>query len=538
MRTFMSAMQDYRQGVETGDRGKMKRIDDAVRCLAPAGQFMEDTFSRREAAIMLKEVIDRIIVIEYQHIPDNPNLERWRLKDTEITLRPVSSGERKGEWLFTADSWVRAKDFYERVATLPYLEKSGQGALYQEPLLERLSPQWAKKKSLFLANWQWIALFVSLFAGFLIKWVIERLVRLVKRFVKENAYWRGQLIKGVESPLGLLVVSIWWAISLRVIQIDGVLFHGLNIIIQVTFGYSVIWIAYNLVSLAGNYFRRKAARSNSTLDSQLVPFAEKTLKVAVVAFGVLLVLQNLGINVMSLLAGLGLGGLAFALAAKDTAANLFGSIMILLDRPFKVGDWINVDGADGTVEEIGFRSTRIRTFYNSVISVPNSLIATTKVDNYGLRNYRRVREIVGITYDTPAEKVEAFVEGIKEIILAHPATVKDNFHVCFTTYNSSSLDVLVYFFLRVPGWAQELVEKQNILLSILRLAHALKIDFAFPTQTVHIESFPEKTPLRTPQVVDADALRKTPLEFAAQGNQSHPQGLGFFTPAYEQKPSQ
>lgn len=146
MRTFMTAMQDYRDGMAARDRDKMKRIDDAVRCLTPAGQFMEDTFRRREAAIKLKEVIDRIIVIDYEKIPEDSSLVRWRLKDTEITLIPVASGERKGEWLFTADSWIRAKDYYERVAHLPYLEESGQGALYQKPFLEQMSPEWAKKK--------------------------------------------------------------------------------------------------------------------------------------------------------------------------------------------------------------------------------------------------------------------------------------------------------------------------------------------------------------------------------------------------------
>lgn len=537
MRTFMTAMQDYRDGMETQSREKMRRIDDAVRCLRPAGQFMEDTFRRREAAIMLKEVIDRVIVIDYDKIPADPNLARWRLKDTEITLIPVESGERKGEWLFTTDSWMRAKDYYERVSHLPYLDGTGEGALYQKPLLEQISPKWAKKKSFFLANWQWIALFAAILIGLFIKFAIELASRLLKKIIRENAYWRRKILNEVQRSFELIVISLWWAISLRIVQIEGLLFSGLNLLIQIVFGYGMIWFAYNLISIGSDYLKRKTIRTGTSLESQLIPFAEKTLKVTVIALGVLLILQNLGINVMSLLAGLGLGGLAFALAAKDTAANLFGSIMILLDRPFKVGDWINVDGADGTVEEVGFRSTRIRTFYNSLISIPNSVVAVTKVDNYGLRDYRRVREVLGITYDTPAEKMEAFVEGIKNIILAHPMTVKDNFHVCFTGYNQSSLDLLIYFFLRVPSWSQELVEKQNVLLSILRLAHELDVRFAFPTQSLHIESFPEKEPLQKPQTIDQDALHTIPKEFSEGGEQSHPQGLGFFVPAYQEKKS-
>jgi MscS family membrane protein len=536
MRTFMDAMQDYREGVAEGDREKMKRLDDAVRCFTPAGQFVDDVFRRREAAIMLKEVIDRIIVIDYDLIPDNESLERWRLKDTEITLRPIPSGERAGEWLFTLDTWTRAKQFYERIAHLPYLEESGQGALYQKPILERMAPDWARQKPLFLSNWQWITLFMALLIGFTLKYVVNLALRIVRSLIRESSIWLLKIMSGVERPIELLIVALWWAISLRLIQIEGLLFNGLNTIVQIVFGYGATWFVYNLVGIGSDYFRSKASRFETTLDSQLIPFAEKTLKITSIAFGILLVLQNLGINVMSLLAGLGLGGLAFALAAKDTAANLFGSIMILLDRPFKVGDWINVNGADGTVEEVGFRSTRIRTFYNSVISIPNSEVATTKIDNYGLRNYRRVRELIPLTYDTPAEKIEAFVEGIKKIIQAHPDTVKDNFHVCLTSYSPTSLEVLLYFFLRVPTWSQELVEKQNVMLSILRLADALDLSLALlPPQTVQLETTPDGVSTCSKEV-DLDALREIPKSFSVDGERSFPRGTGLFVPAYREEP--
>ena len=140
--------------------------------------------------------------------------------------------------------------------------------------------------------------------------------------------------------------------------------------------------------------------------------------------GILIVLQNMGVNVFSLLAGLGLGGLAFALAAKDTAANLFGSIMILTDRPFKIGDWVKMDGVEGTVEEIGFRSTRVRTFYNSLITIPNATIANVQIDNLGVRQYRRTTATLGVTYDTSMEKMNQFVEGIRKIIEGNADKIK------------------------------------------------------------------------------------------------------------------
>src|SRR5690606_2130508 len=142
----------------------------------------------------------------------------------------------------------------------------------------------------------------------------------------------------------------------------------------------------------------------------------------VVVVGALVGAQNLGIEVFSVLAGLGIGGLAVALAARDSLANFFGSIMIMVDRPFRVGHWIISKGEEGIVEDIGFRSTKIRTFYNSVVSIPNSELAIAPVDNMGLRRFRRVRTTIGVTYDTPPEKIEAFLEGIKNIIKANPAS--------------------------------------------------------------------------------------------------------------------
>jgi MscS family membrane protein len=196
----------------------------------------------------------------------------------------------------------------------------------------------------------------------------------------------------------------------------------------------------------------------------------------------------MGVNVFSLLAGLGLGGLAFALAAKDTAANLFGSIMILVDRPFKIGDWVSVDTVEGTVEEIGFRSTRIRTFYNSLVTVPNANMANAQIDNLGVRQYRRTSFELDVTYGTKSKDLDAFIEGIRKIILENSISRKDMYHVYFSGYGASSLKIMVYFFLITDDWGQELKEKQNIYFKIYSLAEQLGVEFAFPTQTIFLNS--------------------------------------------------
>ncbi|MGF1679608.1 MAG: mechanosensitive ion channel family protein, partial [Candidatus Methylacidiphilales bacterium] len=292
------------------------------------------------------------------------------------------------------------------------------------------------------------------------------------------------------NPVALLAASlIWWG-SLLVLQFDGLPLKILTSVLRVTLTVSIIWVVYAAADTLSIYLKSVAEKTTNTLDNQLVKLVSRTLKLFIILMGVLIGLQNLGINVVSLLAGLGIGGLAIALAAKDSLSNFFASIMIMLDRPFRLGHWIVVGKHEGTVEDIGFRSTKIRTFYNSLISIPNSEIANTGVDNMGLRQYRRVRTVLSITYDTPAEKVEVFVEGIKKIILAHACTRKDFFHVVFHDFGESSLDVLLYFFLEVPDWGSELKERQNVLLEIMRLAEALGVEFAFPTRTVHMMNHP------------------------------------------------
>jgi MscS family membrane protein len=253
-----------------------------------------------------------------------------------------------------------------------------------------------------------------------------------------------------------------------------------------------------LVDIAAIIVGQKAAASESKLDDLLVPLVRKTLKVFVAAFGLVFIAGNLDIDVSSLLAGLGLGGLAFALAAQDTVKNLFGSLTILVDRPFAVGDWVLIDNVEGTVEEVGIRSTRVRTFYNSQITVPNANLISANVDNFGARQYRRWKATLGLTYDTAPDKIEAFCEGMRELVRHHPYTRKDYFEIHFNNFGGASLDILLYVFFETPDWSTELRERHRLGLDILRLAEQLGVEFAFPTQTLHIKQ--GSAPLQPPEM--------------------------------------
>ncbi len=488
LETFMTAMNDYRTGVIENDPRKLARINDAIRCFAERENTVIVSNREKElAAVFLKEVIDRVIVIDLSKVPENPEKKRWRLKNTEIVLKPQADGDRDGEWLITESSWKRAAQFYQRVRDRPYLEGSGQGAAYIQPWMEKYLPTWSKQETLKLKNWQWLGILAGLFIGLLLRLLTNLILAVYKGVALGTSEgWRSELLLKIEKPLSLLVAASFGYFWIYYLQLDGLAFSMVNGFIQILFGVAFTWAAFQCVSVLGSYFKERAQYTESTLDDQLIPFVEKALKLTIVLLGFLVVLQNMGVNVFSLLAGLGLGGLAFALAAKDTAANLFGSIMILVDRPFKIGDWVKVEDVEGTVEEIGFRSTRIRTFYNSQITVPNANMANAQIDNLGVRQYRRTKTTLGVTYDTPMEKMQAFIEGIRDIILSNKISRKDYFHVYFSDYGSSSLNILVYFFLITNDWSEELKERQNVYMAIFALAEELEVEFAFPTQTLHL----------------------------------------------------
>ncbi|MBX7059431.1 MAG: mechanosensitive ion channel family protein [Leptospirales bacterium] len=537
MRAFMESMDAFRRGRSSGDGQQLRQIHAAVRCFDPAiAEAGLDSEQAEQAAIDLKETIDRIIVVQYDRIPlsnlDGSPLKRWRLRNTEISIVLMESGDRAGEYLFSVDTVRRAGEFFARTEHLPYLPGSGGGAGYRRPWLQRYAPAWLRSEFAGVFWWQWAAIMAAIPGGLLLRLLVRLMLRSIQAFASRSRFqWDHELAERAADPASLLAAVGLWALALQLLGLSGLPHLILKAALQIVGSISVIWLFYRATDVVAASLKRVAAGTESTLDDQLVPLVARSLKVFVLLVGGLAAIQNLGINVMSLLAGLGLGGLAFALAARDTVANFFGSLVIFVDRPFQLGDWIVVGGQEGTVEEIGFRSTRIRTFYNSLVSVPNSEIANAKIDNMGRRDYRRTVAKLGLVYDTSAEQMEAFLEGCKNIIKANAHTRKDYYQVVFSEWGDSALVVMLYFFLKSPDWSRELYERQNVYLEVLRLAHRIGVSFAFPTQTIHVEQSDRENPAKahTPE-----HLRTLAAEFGPGGKRSRPQGQGLFTPIFRE----
>ncbi|MEO0321763.1 MAG: mechanosensitive ion channel family protein [Myxococcota bacterium] len=359
-----------------------------------------------------------------------------------------------------------------------------------EALLDAL-PDWAKVAVLpGVELWQLLGLLLALALGWMIRALLAALVANYVGGLIQRAGLAVDvgILATAAKPFGTLVFALFVGWALPLLRF-GVRFNQVvDIAVQLLATSMAVLVVYRLVDVGSDIFARRAAETETKLDDQLVPLVRKTTKVFVFVVGLIFVLQNLEVDVASLLAGASLGGLAFTLAAQDTVANLFGSLSIFADQPFQVGDWVVIDGNEGIVEEVGMRSTRIRTFYNSVISLPNRTVANAAVDNYGRREYRRCMVTLGLTYDTTPEQMQAFVEGIRAILKANPHVRQDAYEVHFRNFGDSALEVLLYFFFRVESWTAELRERQNVFLEIIRLAERLKVRFAYPTQTLHVES--------------------------------------------------
>ncbi|WP_413290678.1 mechanosensitive ion channel family protein [Bdellovibrio sp. HCB337] len=348
---------------------------------------------------------------------------------------------------------------------------------------------WLNETFFTVAVWKWLTLVAAFALGTIFfsafRYAAKKLKQLPFFKKKHEGFWYYYVRLDLEGPLAWILLSLIWLFTIESLELPIRLDKYLMIAVKIILSVNIVRMVYVAMDAVGEMLKSYTAKTQSTLDDHLAPMAVKTAKLLVIILGVLIVLQNFGVNVMSLLAGLGLGGLALALAAQDAAANLIGSVMILLDRPFSIGDAVKVGDTEGTIESIGFRSTRIRTTYNSLVTIPNSTMAKDKIDNMGLRPYRRIRQVLGIHYDTPPELIEHFCTRVKYLISQEQAVMKDTIQVSFNGFADSTLNVLVIFHLEVFDIQDELNRQQKIFCEILAAAKEMGVIFAYPTQTVY-----------------------------------------------------
>lgn len=340
--------------------------------------------------------------------------------------------------------------------------------------------------------WRLLAAFLVVFAVLVLRRLVVRsLIGRLRRLAEATRFrYDEALLDAVTPSLSGLFLLLGIFLAARIVPLPTEPFDTKTLVFQslgVAAAVVVIYAFHRLSYVLADMLDAAAARADPQLRGQFKVVLRQLLSITTWIIGILLVVQNLGYSITSLLAGLGIGGLAVAFAAQETIANFFGSVMLLTDRPFKVGDWIQVgDQIDGDVEEIGFRSTKVRAWDKALISIPNKELASKIIKNWSRMPKRRVKQVIGVTYGSTPDQMQRLVQGIEDILRSDPRVHQEFILVKFTDFSAYSLDVLVYYFTVDTAWVAHLEARQAINLKIMELVKSLGLEFAFPTQTVHL----------------------------------------------------
>ncbi|MBW2053051.1 MAG: mechanosensitive ion channel family protein [Deltaproteobacteria bacterium] len=327
-----------------------------------------------------------------------------------------------------------------------------------------------------------------------VQWLIYSKLKIIPP--QEEAFsWTRVFLESLSKPLALFlwVYGIYWALSPLFVHFRTP--EGTNLVHSVAQkgadiggAIAIIWFIYRLVQVIDLRIKKWADFTESTIDDTMAPLIGKTLRIFIVMIGGVLILQNLtGINIGPLVASLGIGGLAVALAARESIANFFGALTILFDKPFQAGERVMIDNYDGVVESVGFRSTRVRLLTGHQVTIPNEKAVNSTIENIGRRPHIRWLTNIGITYDTPTEKVEKAVSIIGEILENHEG-MDEEFppRTFFNGFNDYSLNILVIAWYHPPVYWDYQAWIQGTCLEIMRRFETEGIEFAFPTQTIYM----------------------------------------------------
>jgi MscS family membrane protein len=330
-----------------------------------------------------------------------------------------------------------------------------------------------------------------LFRKFFTKVIIEFFLFLSR---KSKTSLDEQIIIGLKEPIRFGFVVIGIHVFFLLIFVNNDFIHRL---LESLIIFTLFWALISLINVAGDYMFNYN-NIDKKHSRELGNFIIKVIKGFVIAIGISVILNNWGVNVTGIVASLGLGGLAFALAAKDTAANLFASIALLLDNSIESGEWIKVAGVEGVVEGVGMRTTKIRSFQKSLFTVPNHLIANNPIENFSRRGVRRIKMNVGLTYDTSSAQLENIVLEIREMLQSHPKiSQKETLLVNFNGFGDSALDIFIYTFTHTSQWDHYLDIREDVHLKIIQIVEKNGSAFAFPSQSLYVESLPNLTPSQT-----------------------------------------
>ena len=333
-----------------------------------------------------------------------------------------------------------------------------------------------------------IILIGLIFKKLISKYLSNILYKVVGK--KDNNVGIDKFDELLTKPIGFFIVLCFIYFGTSYVSYPPFIDENFQSIFSKIFSLFLIYAIYKIfvkvIDYIGLILKQRAAETENKMDDQLIPFAIEIGRILVVIFALFFILGNVfDINITALATGLGIGGIAIAMASKESLENLLGSFTIFFDRPFTVGDVVKVGTVIGLVEKVGFRSTRIKTFDKSVVTVPNKKMIDAELDNLGLRPVRRVKFHIGLTYDTSTEQIKKIVSDIQEMINSHEKTNEEG-KVRFQEFGASSLDIMVLYYVNSPKWEDLIDVKEDVNYKIMDIVKKHNSDFAFPSTSVYL----------------------------------------------------
>ena len=489
---------------------------------------LDEPTRRRYASDMLK-ILDRIGEVSKDQLPDSAQAKQRGLdsfiffprrsgmshlaiqdKLQQSIMQSIVIAETgPGVWEFSKQTIEQLPQLWQTMSQLPpaYVPQTSELLIGFGPTFEK-TPVWG-----------WAALLGGILAGLVMgKFASITMRNVATRLISRDAGARGKAASNAASPASLALLTLGIMIGLNFLYLEENLEDFSQKIIQFLFLLALGWLFYNLVDIVEMALVKVTAKTETKLDDMIVPLVRKTLRIFLVITFTLVVAQNVfSLNITGWLAGLGIAGLAVSLAAQDSVKNLFGSITIFFDKPFFVGDFISFDNDVGTVEEIGFRSTRIRLRSGHLVTVPNMKFIDNKVENIAARPYIRRQMDVTITYDTPPDKIEEAQRILRDILNDAQVVEEGRFdmdqfppRIAFNELNADSLNIRAYYWYQMAddpdrGFFTYLDHCQQVNMKLFRAYATAGIEFAFPTQTLYVASDPSRKLTVDTQIADTAA---------------------------------
>ncbi len=337
--------------------------------------------------------------------------------------------------------------------------------------------------------WREICVAVIIFLLFLaarkifVKYIFRIIIKLSG---KAKAELDTGMLSALEHPLSNFFIILGIFFSLKYLPLTE--YQNL-LVLKIFRGAVIAFVAWGLYNLTGTFlFTELSRKLEIEIDKILIPFLIKVVRFIIIILAISIIADEWGYNISGFIAGLGLGGLAVSLAAKDALANIFGGFVIITDKPFSIGDWISTPSVEGTVEDISFRSTKVRTFAHAQVTVPNSSLANEPITNWTKMGKRRVSFNLGVANTTPREKLEKCVHEIRNMLENHSDIHKETIFARFEKFNENSLEILLYFFTITTNWGEFLQVKEDVNFKIMEILESEGISLALPRRSIHLET--------------------------------------------------